>query len=228
MPIFGRDAVQDTQIETLLERVSTVEEASSSFDLRIATAELTARNYTDAEIIQLQEELNMAFQNALNNAFRAGVQFILGSDATGDIYYRSATNGILARLGIGTAGQQLVVNNGLPAWADRTPLNYSVITANQVATINSGYIVNSGSLATVTLPATAAVGSVIEIIGMGAGGWRLGQATGQQVIFGNMSNTSGASGQLNSSHQRDCIRLVNIIADTTWQVVSSLGNIDVI
>lgn len=228
MPIFGRDAVQDANIEILLQRISTIELDTANLDFRIASSELAAKSYTDEEIIQLQEELNMAFQNALNNAFRAGVQFILGSDATGDIYYRSATNGILARLGIGTTGQQLVVANGLPAWADKTTLNWSVITANQVASINSGYIINASALATITLPATAAVGSVIEIIGIGAGGWRLGQAVSQQVIFGNISNTSGASGQLNSSHQRDCIRLVNIIADTTWQVVSSVGNIDVI
>lgn len=40
----------------------------------------------------------------------------LGSDATGDIYYRNAT-GSLTRLGIGTTGQTLKVVGGLPAWA---------------------------------------------------------------------------------------------------------------
>lgn len=45
-----------------------------------------------------------------------GVTMTLGSDATGDTYYR--TGGVLTRLGIGTAGQVLTVNGGAtaPAW----------------------------------------------------------------------------------------------------------------
>jgi hypothetical protein len=155
------------------------------------------------------------------------VQFILGSDAPGDTYFRSAS-GPLARLGIGSNGQVLVVNQGLPAWANQSALNWSVITANQAAAINTGYIVNAAALATITLPAAAAVGSLLEIVGVGSGGWRLAQAAGQQVVFGNISNTAGSGGQLNSTHQRDAIRLVCIVQDTTWQVVSSVGNIDVI
>ena len=194
-------------------------------------ASVTVSQQISEELInQIVENLlldEMAIQNAIGNALRSGIQFILGSDAPGDLYFRSAS-GPVARLGIGANGQQLVVNSGLPAWADRASLNWSVVTANQAGAINSGYIVNSASLATITLPATAAVGSLLEIVGMGAGGWRLGQAAGQQVVFGSVSNTAGTGGQLNSTHQRDCIRLVNIVADTTWQVVSSVGNIDVI
>ena len=170
----------------------------------------------------------MAIQNAIGNVLRSGVQFLLGSDSPGDIYFRSAS-GPLARLGIGSNGQALVVSSGLPAWANVSSLNWSVITGtSQSAAINTGYIVNSATLSTVTLPATAAIGSILEIVGVGAGGWRVGQTAGQQVVFGNISNTSGAGGQLNSTHQRDCIRLINVVADTTWQVVSSVGNIDVI
>ena len=190
-------------------------------------AELRARRYTDEQIQQIEEYLEVAIQNAIGQALRSGLQFLLGSDSPGDLYFRSAS-GSLARLGIGSNGQQLVVNSGLPGWADRSALNWSVITAAQAAVINSGYIVNAGALAIITLPATAAVGSILEIVGVGAGGWRLGQGSGQQVIFGSITNTIGAAGQLNSTHQRDSIRLVCITADTTWQVVSSVGNIDVI
>lgn len=170
----------------------------------------------------------MAIQNAIGNALRSGIQFILGSDATGDLYYRS-NSGPLARLGIGTNGQALVVSSGLPAWANLVLLNWSVVAGTtQAAQINSGYIANASALCTIILPATAPVGSLLEIVGMGAGGWRLAQGAGQQVVFGSISNTSGTGGQLNSTHQRDAIRLVNIVADTTWQVISSVGNIDVI
>ena len=194
----------------------------------LVAANLESVDALASELTLYQQGLEMAIQNAINNAFRAGVQFILGSDAPGDIYFRSAS-GPLARLGIGSNGQALVVNSGLPAWANQSALNWATITGTaQAATINTGYLINSATLSTITLPATAAIGSILEIIGVGAGGWRLAQSAGQQVIFGNLSNTSGAGGQLNSTHQRDAIRLVCITADTTWQVISSIGNIDVI
>lgn len=49
------------------------------------------------------------------------VHFDLGGDATGDIFYRDA-GGLLAPLGIGTAGQVLAVSGGLPSWVAATSL----------------------------------------------------------------------------------------------------------
>jgi hypothetical protein len=46
----------------------------------------------------------------------AGVTITVGSDATGDLYYRNAS-GIFTRLGIGSAAQVLTVAGGLPSWA---------------------------------------------------------------------------------------------------------------
>lgn len=43
------------------------------------------------------------------------VRHDLGSDATGDIYYRNAS-GMFTRLPIGTDGQVLTISSGLPAW----------------------------------------------------------------------------------------------------------------
>src|SRR5262252_7017412 len=45
-----------------------------------------------------------------------GVTMTLGSDATGDIYYRDA-GGHLTRLAIGSSTQVLTVSGGLPTWA---------------------------------------------------------------------------------------------------------------
>jgi hypothetical protein len=39
----------------------------------------------------------------------------VGSDATGDVYYRDA-NGFLARLGVGSNGQVLTTNGTIPSW----------------------------------------------------------------------------------------------------------------
>lgn len=45
-----------------------------------------------------------------------GATVTLGSDATGDVYYRNS-GGVLTRLAIGTTGQVLTVAAGLPSWA---------------------------------------------------------------------------------------------------------------
>ncbi len=45
-----------------------------------------------------------------------GVTMTLGSDATGDIYYRNS-GGVLTRLPIGSSTQVLTVSGGLPTWA---------------------------------------------------------------------------------------------------------------
>lgn len=49
-------------------------------------------------------------------AIIGGVTMTLGSDATGDIYYRNA-GGILTRLAIGSSNNVLTVSGGLPSWA---------------------------------------------------------------------------------------------------------------
>lgn len=54
-------------------------------------------------------------QTLTNKTLGSGTKTTLGSDATGDIYYRDGS-GNLTRLGIGSAGQSLTVSGGLPAW----------------------------------------------------------------------------------------------------------------
>ncbi|HJT75131.1 MAG TPA: hypothetical protein VJ720_13950, partial [Chitinophaga sp.] len=84
----------------------------------------------------------------------------IGSDATGDILYRSST-GILARLGLDTAGKQLRINSGAtaPEWVTPGIFPISVFTASSVS-INSadwGVVMNNSANATVTLPAASSV-----------------------------------------------------------------------
>ena len=54
----------------------------------------------------------------VNGKFHANgpVKIDLGSDATGDIYYRNSS-GQFTKLNIGTSGQVLTVSSGLPAWS---------------------------------------------------------------------------------------------------------------
>jgi len=65
-----------------------------------------------------------------------GVTTTMGSDATGDVYYRNA-GGVLTRLGIGSSGQALKVSGGLPAWgaAGASVVNSS-FTSQTSVTVN--------------------------------------------------------------------------------------------
>lgn len=115
---------------------------------------------------------------------------------------------------------QLGVVSGIPGFT------WSVETGASVAmVVNHGYIANNAGTMTLSLPASAAVGSIIEITGMNnATGWQVTQAAGQQIFFGVTQTTLGATGTITSSATRDAIRMVCIVANTTWQVLSVVGN----
>lgn len=108
-------------------------------------------------------------------------------------------------------------------------MTWSEITStSQTMSANNGYIANNASLVTLTLPTTAALGSIIEVIGKGAGLWKIAQNTGEQIHFGNINTTSGTGGYLQATLTYDAIRIVCTVADTEWTVTSSQGNITVV
>ena len=66
----------------------------------------------------LTGNLNVGGATTLSGALtvnNSSIALNLGSDATGDVFYRNSS-GTLSKLGIGSAGQALVVSSGLPAW----------------------------------------------------------------------------------------------------------------
>jgi hypothetical protein len=95
----------------------------------------------------------------------------------------------------------------------------------QAAAINQGYIISNASQTTVTLPATAAEGSVFAIQGKGAAGWILQANTGQTIHFGNATTTS--AGSLTSTNLWDSVAIVCVTANTTFAVTSVIGNLTV-
>ena len=91
------------------------------------------------------------------------------------------------------------------------------------AAVNNAYIITDASAVTVTAPVTAAVGSIIGMVGNGAGGWTLNVGSGQTFKMG----SSSASTSLASTNQYDSVFLVCVVANTTWVVYSSMGNLTV-
>ena len=106
-------------------------------------------------------------------------------------------------------------------------INVTSSPQNLVANLN--YLSNNGaSLITYTLPLTAAFGTVIQISGFSSGGWTLAQNAGQSINFGSLTTTTGAGGSLSSSNKNDYVRLLCVTANTTWNVISSIGNLTIV
>ncbi len=103
-----------------------------------------------------------------------------------------------------------------------------VTAATQAMAANTGYIANRATLVTFTLPAASAVGTVLEVAGTGAGGFTLAQAAGQSINDGILSTTVGVGGSLSSTHRYNAIKMVCVVANTTWNVVSSQGNLTIV
>lgn len=101
---------------------------------------------------------------------------------------------------------------------------FTTVTVNTAMTPGKAYIPNSASLILFTLPATAAVGDRFKIYGKGSGGWKLAVNSGQTVYFGNLSQIFTISSALKSKYANDCVEIVCITANTTFNVVDFAGS----
>lgn len=91
-----------------------------------------------------------------------------------------------------------------------------VAGTTQAAAVDTGYIINNAAATTVTLPATAAVGSRVIVKGVGAGGWVVTANAGQTIRFGAV--VTATAGTMTSSLGTDSVQLTCIVANTTWVV----------
>jgi hypothetical protein len=132
----------------------------------------------------------------------------------------TAGNGISLTVGSPAGNETLAiaVTGGGLAW---------VVTADDATMdANKGYIPTDASTRVVfTLPSSAAQGSVVRVVGSGAAGWQIAQAASQLINFGTVVTTTGTGGSLASTDDKDCVELVCIVVNTTWVVVSAVGNI---
>lgn len=147
----------------------------------------------------------------------------------GDIIY-GGSSGTPTRLSKGTAGQVLTMNSGAttPEWSTPKGISWSIVTDDTTMNVDTGSLANKGTLLTLTLPSTSAVGKTIRVAGMNAGLWKIAQSSNQYIKFGNLSTTTGTGGSLSSTQAYDAVELVCIEANKGWVVVSSIGNITVV
>lgn len=136
----------------------------------------------------------------------------------------------------GSAGSvgQVLTSNGVaaPTWQAGGGAGFSWVAApaNTSFTVGSGVYNTKVALLTMTLPVTAAAGTVIAIQGtaVGAGGWVIAQNAGQNIQVGTVSSTIGVGGSIASTNANDGITLLCTVADTTWNEVGMVGNLTIV
>ena len=123
-----------------------------------------------------------------------------------------------------TAGIGITISNGAGTITISSPDSgiawNSIAGTTQTAVSDNGYIVANAAQTTITLPAICAIGDVVAIRGLGAGGWILAGNTGQTIKAGSQTTSSG--GTLTSGEQYDSVDVTCIVANTTWSV-SAMG-----
>ena len=147
-------------------------------------------------------------------------QILIGSTgATPVVGTITGTSGISVAVGAGT----------ITLSGTGSGIGWNEITgASQAMAPDQGYVTNNAGLVTLTLPAVAAFGTVINIVGKGAGGWRIAQGAGQQIQVGSTASTVGAGGYVESTNQYDSIELLCTTANTTWTCLGGpQGNITI-
>jgi hypothetical protein len=209
---------------------------SSVFDSVIAA------DGNDVDVAGFFEAVNSTADGSLTVTDLTNNAIALGGGTTPLKVVGPLTNGQLVIGSTGVApvaaqiqpGMGIAITNGagsitVSAWGGG--VSWTVETVNLNFTANKGIIANKAGLLTVTLPATAAIGDVLEITGINtAVGWRVAQNALQRIHSGTASSTVGIGGYIESTEIRDYAKLLCVVAgaSTEWNVVSRSGNLTVI
>ncbi len=106
-------------------------------------------------------------------------------------------------------------------WTEITDATHQMV-------VDNGYIANRGTAITFTLPATAAVGDRVAIVGQGSGGWIIAQNADQTIHFNSGDTTTGVGGSLASTVRYNTVEIICTVADTDWVVRNASGNLTIV
>lgn len=150
----------------------------------------------------------------------AGAIFTLTGDTGGAISPVNSNIDLVGGSGLNTTGTAGTITFNLTGGG----FEFTEVTADTQMAVNQGYIANkAGTICELTLPATAAVGDAVAILGKSATLWLIAQNAGQTIHMNAESTTTGAAGSVSAIDQYNSIQLICITADTDWIVQSCVG-----
>jgi len=114
---------------------------------------------------------------------------------------------------------------GAPATGGR--LSWQTVTDSISMQANTGYLVNSLTLATLLLPATSQVGDLIQIASLENSLFRVAQRVGQAIRFGTLGTQTGILGRIDSTALGDRLDLICIQADLRWAIAQCQGHFEI-
>jgi hypothetical protein len=130
---------------------------------------------------------------------------------------------------VGATGTVLAGNTGAnPTFQAIPSLNVVDVTGtSQAMAVNTTYIADNAGLVTFTLPATAAQGTTMTVVGNGAGGWTIAQNANQAIKMNAQTTTTGATGSLSSTNRYNSVTMLATVggASTIWVIDSSSGTL---
>ena len=192
--------------------------ASITTTLTVASAEIQTFTGTQTQVVGMPDVTTLGL----------GQNWTIINKSTGALTVESSLGNTINTIAGGDSAIYVcnsLTGNTAASWtyvyvpaAGGSGVTYSTVSGtSQAAAVNSGYIANNSSLVTITLPATAAIGSTVEVMGLGSGGWQLSAHSGQTIKLSSATTSSG--GSLASRKQYDTIVVKCIVANTTWAVI---------
>ena len=103
----------------------------------------------------------------------------------------------------------------------------SVTSATNPNTLadENGYVPTGGAQVIFALPAAPVFGDVIEIVGTATGNlWTITQNAGQSIRLGGQATSVGVLGHLDATMVTDSVKLLCVVAVTTFEIISVTGN----
>ena len=105
-------------------------------------------------------------------------------------------------------------------------LTWSIEPAAAVTMANNhGYRNGNAGATTFTMPLVSPLGSIFQIAGLGAGGWILQAAAGQNFTFGQIVGAAAGTLRPPANHIYAAVTLVTTVANTTFDVVATNDNL---
>ena len=167
--------------------------------------------------IQAGSERTLVFDGVLTLTYNATSLILPGSanitTAAGDV-------AIMRSEGSGN-WRCISYNKASGSGGGGTGLTFSTITTNITALSGAGYICNSASRLTITLPLSPNIGDAITVVGSGSGGFLVSPNTGQSIWNGSVQSSAGFNGTSSST--------IGLVYESlnTWITLYSTGSITV-